>query len=581
VAEPLAVAATSEAGHAGAACVLDGTPRTDRLAERLGLDPAQPAPALIAAGYDRHGSAVLDLIDGGFALAVWAPTGNTALVARDRAGERPLFLAESAGGLLFASEVRNLLAALPRRPAPDQDALLGWLARIPLRDTTLYAGIQRVPPGHAVELGGGRWTVRRWWRPAARRHIATDDAAVAVRGELEAAVERAITGARRPALLLSGGIDSAAVATAAGDRIATCYSGVFPDRPAIDETQRLRRVRAVLGLTGVESAIGSGSALAGAAEFLAEWELPPASPNRSVWAPLYRRAADDGVDVLLTGDGGDELFGCARYLIADRIRSMRPTAAVRLAGSLPGMRPHPRPRLIARALLVYGVRGALPPALHDRLRAARGRSRGPDWLTRPARDDRWRWKRSPGPRWSAYLLHLLTDDPLGTTEQRAREGAMQGLRFRQPLLDPAMVEFAMSLPPELAFDGELDRPLLRRALSGELPDDILGSSRKPAFNALLESALAGPDRALATELITRPRQALRQLVDADRVAAIVRDLGRDGAPPALALDAWRIATAELWLRHHEDPGSTASLNEVLAPPHTSLTVHRPGASVLS
>jgi hypothetical protein len=98
------------------------------------------------------------------------------------------------------------------------------------------------------------------------------------------------------------------------------------------------------------------------------------------------------------------------------------------------------------------------------------------------------------------------------------------------------------------------------------------------FNELLESALAGPDRALATELITQPSSALRQVVDLDSVAALAGRLGSGGAPRTLSLDAWRIASAELWLRHSADPATTARRLAAYVPMEASFAVMRPGAS---
>src|SRR5205823_4408233 len=111
--------------------------------------------------------------------------------------------------------------------------------------------------------------------------------------------------------------------------------------------------------------------------------------------PLLRRAAADGVDVMLDGEGGDELFGCAPYLVADRLRAGRLLAAVRLARRLPGMGEHPRPRLIRRAMLRYGVRPAIPYRLHEPLRRPRREARLAGWLGPEARrehrvgDDPW------------------------------------------------------------------------------------------------------------------------------------------------------------------------------------------------
>ena len=536
-------------------CVIDGRVRTEALAAELGLDPEGPPERIVAEGYAVMGAAALKRLGGEFAVVVWSDGEQRGLLARDRGGTRPLFLAETGDALIFASEVRNLLALLPSRPAPDPTAMAHWLARSPApEERTLFSGIRRLAPGAAIELGGGRWRPFRFWepRPAPVLRVDAPEAAAAVRTGVGAAVERALEGATRPGLMLSGGLDSAVVAAVAVPTAPslTAYSGVFPGAPEVDESPRIADVRNWLGIEGVEAELGAGSALSAAVDFTRAWDLPAASPNRFVWTPLLSRAAADGVDVMLDGEGGDELFGCARYLVADHLRGGRPLAGLGTARRLPGMGARPRPRWIARAMGVYGVRGALPPALHERLRGARGRLGGPEWLAARVADARWSWKARGGPRWWAQLASILTDDQLGAADHQRREAAMHGFELRHPLRDPDLIDLVLRLPPALGFDPELDRPLLRRALAGQLPDASLRSTHKPFFNTLLEQALTGPDAAALRGLLGEPRAELAALLHRDRLGTLLADTQDSNAP-----DLWRLATLEIWLRHGADPGA--------------------------
>jgi asparagine synthetase B (glutamine-hydrolysing) len=150
------------------------------------------------------------------------------------------------------------------------------------------------------------------------------------------------------------------------------------------------------------------------------------------------------------------------------------------------------------------------------------------------------------PIW-AQLVHTLTADRLGAADEQRRQAAMHGLDARHPLRDPELIDLVLSLPPELGFDPHRDRPLARRAFARELPDEVLRYDRKPFFNRLLEDALDGPDRARMRELVSEPHPELAARVRRDSVAGRLDSGGASGR--ARALDLWRLATLELWLRH--------------------------------
>ena len=556
--------------HGDVLCVVDGAPRTAALSDALGLDPSTPPSELLAIGWKRLGERVLEATDGPFAFLLWDAGRGSGLIARDRLGQRPLFIARAQGALLFASEVRNLLRLLPARPAPDRNAVAHWLARTSgPPERTLYEGIEALPPAHLLRLDGHARS-RRYWAPRYEepRPIGVASAAAAVREGLGRAVGRALDGATRPAVMLSGGLDSGAVAAAARtllpDAPPRAYSVVFPYDPEADESGRIAHVRGALGLDWTEASFAGGSALAAGLEFIEQWELPSLSPNLFVWSPLLRRAAADGADVVLDGEGGDELFGCARYLLADRLRAGRPVGALRLARRLPGMGAHPRVRWQRRALAKYGLRAALPHRLHIALRCARGRPVAPQWLTDrasralAARDDAWGWRLRPGPLWHAQLAAQLTS---GIAQQAAdqlrRDAALGGVELRHPLRDPELIDLLLALPPELGFDPHVDRPLLRRALAGELPPALLWDDAKPAFNSVLTRALAGPDLPAVRALLADPHPLLAREVRSEHAAALLEPSAGREPPRAWALDVWRLASLELWLRHQDDPGRAA------------------------
>ena len=276
---------------------------------------------------------------------------------------------------------------------------------------------------------------------------------------------------------------------------------------------------------------------------------------------------------LLDGEGGDEVLGCAPYLIADRLRRGRLRAATRLARSLPGMGPAPDPRMVRRALVRFGLRGALPHTLHRALRRWPTRPGGtPAWLAADlaaqhrADEDPWAWKRLRAPRWWAGKAHDLFagSEELGAADQLRREAASAGLRFAHPYRDQELIELALALPPEPAFDAELDRPLARQAMRGTLPDEVRRGTAKPFFNRFLAEALQA-DLPAIRRLVGSPDAAIRSFVDAEAVISVL-DAPASRRRLEWPLDVWRLATLEFWLRTEADAGAMDVLVERAAVP---------------
>ena len=565
---PLALA-NARVEDAPVACVIDG--RIDdasELAKRAGLDPSAPPERLVAEGFRRLGEECFAHLRGAFAAVVWDAERRRGAIARDRIGEAPLHLFEEpGGGLLFAPDPGDLVRMLPVPPPPDEAWLAHWLARrIAGPELTPFAGLRRVPAGHLIRLDGERWSVESWWRPRPpeRLDLEAPAAAAELRAAMAAAVERVLARSESPAVMLSGGFDSASVAALASRaRSLPAYSGVFPDHPAADESERIATVRSALGLTGVEQNVAGGSALAATLDFVREWHVPPASPNVFLWRPLLERAAADGVDVLLDGEGGDEVFGCSPPLLADLLRRGRLIALREQTRRVPGMGDEPERRKIKRALWRYAVLPTLPPTLHDAARRARGREQRPaPWLAERLRamlDDARRdeWKRRRGPRWWAALVDATgpRSDALGAADQFRREARDAGLRLAHPWRDAELIDFVLRLPPALAFDPHLDRALAREAMRGLVPDRVRLDDTKPYFNDPLADALTGPDRLVLGELVTAPE--LAPYVRPERLAELLDP--RRG--PGWSLDAWRVAAAAAWLRAHSDPDGFRRLLE--------------------
>jgi len=526
---------------------------------------------------ESEGPGALTRLRGRFALLAWQPGTARAIVAVDPLGVGAVFVHESGGTLAAATEIRELLQLIPRRPSPDAAAVARWIAGGTLaRGQTHYEGVRRLEGGCFIEIDGASWRARRYWTVTYERPVSLSraEAVETVRGGVAAAVARHAGAARAPGILLSGGLDSASVA--AGARLAglprlRAYSAVFPEHPTIDESERVASVAEGLDLESRTFAVGSGSMVAPGIEYLQVWGVPSVSPNLFVHRPLLRAAGEDGVNVLLDGQGGDELFGCAAYLLADRLRRVRIASTAGLARHFPGAGAAPSGRLVRRLMREFGVKGMLPLAVHRAARRFRPEHYTAPWLAAEGArlavetDSAWQWKGLDGPRWWAQLADGLTmqRERVGAHDFLRRKNTLAGLEGGHPFLDDLdLIELVLRLPPELSFDSELDRPLLRAAMAGLVPDEVRLRREKSYFNALFETCLDEIDGDIVRSLLTAPDAEVRRYVRQDVVRTMLLEPPPERRPRGWGWAVWRLVGVECWLRAE---GDSAFLDRLLEP----------------
>ncbi len=578
-------------------CVMDGeiTAAPWRALARSTDRPCSPTELLEA--WQRLGEEVVAGLRGSFVLVLWDGTRRSGLLVRDPTGLRPLVRTQTQGSLVFASEIRQLLATLRTVPPPDPVALAFWLSSdICWDERTFFDGIAPLRAGHLLALEAGQVQERAWWRPrySPPDQIGLDDAAKAV-GH---AIKRSITSHTRSGegvgVLLSGGVDStsvAALARAGLDGSAgqlTGYSAVFPGQPQTDESEAIEAVCQQLGIPSVQMAVLGGSPIGGVLRFIAEWRVPSHSVNCFFWPDMLKRVREDGTELLLGGEGGDELFELSSPLLADRLLAGRPASALGLARRVPGGERQPLGPLV-RLCLTETAASTLPSTLLKRLdRPSNAWMGEPAWL-RPrlaklhrAEENPFRWRELDGPRWWRYRAYILSAgrEIVGFSDEIRRLYQRPEIRVHQPLLDLDLVELVLSLPPELAFSSDMDRPVLRTAARGLIPEQIRTRVGKSDFAPVLSTALAADDLALARSLLLASDARIREFVEVD----VVREQLFEGAPQRhpqgperWAIDIWRMISVECWLRAQEDPADATTLLSRASETRTSFHLALPGS----
>jgi len=474
--------------------------------------------------YARDGARFAESLRGMYAIALFDAQAGRLLLARDPFGIKPLYYVERADGIAFASEPQALIAAglAGRRLEPRaRDELLQL--QFSTGRETVFAGVNRVLPGETLVVSQGR-IVERLHRSALPDGGPADwDEAEALE-RLDAALADSVTVHQRAdvdyGMFLSGGIDSAALLALmarTGGRRVRAYTVGFPGSAAHDERAHARRLAAEVGAEHVEVAFDEG-------DF---WRLLPAvaaaldDPAADYAAlPSYKLAARAAaeVKVVLTGEGGDELFaGYGRYRSAMR-PWWRGGKAFRRRGLLEGL----------------GLLRAPRPGWRDGIGAAEARA------LRPGRSRLQTLQAVDCADWLAHDLLLKVDRCL----------MAHGLEGRTPFLDPVVARVAFRLPDRLKVERGLGKWLLRRWLDRHLPA-AQPFARKRGFTVPVAEWIAGKGAALGP--LVAAQAGVNEVCDGDAVRALYRapmDKRRGFA-------AWTLLFYALWHRRHIEGGAPA------------------------
>ena len=266
----------------------------------------------IVHAYEEWGEAAFGRLRGMFGIALWDRPGRTLLIARDRAGIKPLHFVERGARLYFGSEIKSLIAAGAVEPAIDLEALDHYLSFLYApRDRSLFKGVRKLPPGHFLRWRDGKADIVKYWEISAAEPFrgGPDEAARALRGVLTDAVRSHMVSDVPLGAFLSGGVDSSIVVglmAEASNRPVQTFSIGF-DEPQFDELEHARRVATHFGTDHHEFVVRpDGLSIL---DRLIEHFDEPFADSSAIPTWYVSEIARRHVTVVLSGDGGDELFG--------------------------------------------------------------------------------------------------------------------------------------------------------------------------------------------------------------------------------------------------------------------------------
>jgi asparagine synthase (glutamine-hydrolysing) len=571
----LAIVGAEGATVGSFSCWLSGRlTNAEELCERFGLPRDCDVPRLIAHAYARAGPEAGGILRGTFIVVSYDREREVATVVRDHLGGRPLVYVRVGRGALFAEHERAIVDLLPSTPEPDRLALTRWIERgsVP-PGHTLFDGVRHVSPAHSALLSAGGILIEPYWRPCYEGTVSgsRDEIAERLRNAAFAAIQRTAQGAQRPAVSLSGGLDSSCVAaglvaqekTTSG---ALALAGVFPAHPEADERELIEATAQHTGLpVQLIPFDQDASVLSPALEHIDRWSLPPATPNLFLWKPMMATARRLGVDVMLDGEGGDELFSFSPHLIADTLRRGQLPAAWKLTRRIPEVGSEPGLRVRLRMLRVWGVRRLIPPTV-KRQRLAPAHSPGSlllpaDALALLELADEGEHQLD-GPHWWRALAQDLTTAgaTLGASGHLRRESVDERIDGRHPFLfDLDLLQTVLTTPPELQFDPVRDRSLLRDALAGHIPEAVRTRHIKSHFTDLLAAGLT-TDGALLASGPVRPDAPVRAFLRPEPLDQLLGE-ETNARDRRATRQLWHVGLADVWLRALEHPDYPRELLE--------------------
>jgi asparagine synthase (glutamine-hydrolysing) len=519
--------------------------------------------------YQHWGPDCVQRLRGQFAFAIWDARHERLFMARDRFGEKPLYLYEAHGGLYFASEMKALLTLPGVEREIDPAAVWDYLAyRYVPGPRTLFRGIRKLPPATAAIFQMGTLKETRYWVPPDRHPLDrpwtmnADDTVAAFLRQLDEAVRLQMVSDVPFGAYLSGGLDSSVVVA-----LMTRYCGQVKTFSVGFEGDR----NSELGYAGMvarrfntehrELVVSHRDFMQRLPQLVASRDAPVSEPS-DVALYLLAHEASRSVKMVLTGEGSDETLGGYRKHVAERLswmylglpRVLRQRLVLPLIEALPFRF---RELKIAAASLAcedwseryvrwfgamsFDERGALAPRF-ARTEPRNDAAGGPPFDARP----------DAGPLRRLLYFDQTSWLPDNLLERGDRMSMAGCIEARLPFLDHKLVEFVASLPDKWRVDGLRTKRVLRQAARSLLPREIL-KRPKVGFRAPVTAWFADGMRDYLYDHLRSSDSLTRSYYDPVVLDRLL-DEHTNGVQPHDKL-LWTLLTLEIWQRQYNAPGA--------------------------
>lgn len=520
--------------------------------------------------YLKYGFDVLNKLNGIFAFAIWDSRSNQLFLARDGMGVKPLYFSETSKGFLFASEIKSLLKEPSVSREINPESLVSHLTYLwSPTPSTLLKSVHKLEPGFAMIIQNGK--VEKKWSfytlPLIEDipDISIKDATLAVKNSVRVAVERQMVADVPVGTFLSGGLDSSAITAFAknivGSESLKCFTISVDDKAAKQEgmTNDLPYAKKVAKHLGVDLlTVHVGPEMADElATMIYHLDEPQADPAPLNVLFISRLAREQGIKVLLSGAGGDDIFsGYRRHkaLMMEKYWAWLPQSIRHTMSETSKMLPN-KPaslRRLAKAFRYANLDGdsriasyfnwldpnSVNSLFSDDLRSELSFCNPLEQSLADIPEN------IPALNRMLFLeqKHFLADHNLNYTDKMSMAA---GVEVRVPLLDPDLVELAARLPIKYKQRGSEGKWIFKKAMEGILPNDVIYRP-KTGFGTPMRSWLHGPLKTLVRDILSESSINKRKWFDSKTVNRLLHEdeIGIvDGSYTIFAL-----LCIELWAR---------------------------------
>jgi asparagine synthase (glutamine-hydrolysing) len=526
--------------------------------------------------YEELGIDFVQEIEGDFAIALWDGERNQLMLVRDRIGVKPLYYYQQSGRLIFASEIKAILAHPSVTPEVDEESLYHYLSFITApAPRTLFRNIRKLPAGHLLvcERDGTTRTVQYWDALPPNTNVgpgyrSDEDQQGAILKLLRSSIKKRMMADVPFGVFLSGGVDSSANVALMSEQLSRpvdTFTVGFRDHEALNELESARQIAQRFGTNHHEILIGEAELESFLPALAFHQDDPIADP---VCVPLYyvsKLARESGTIVIQVGEGSDEIFsGYDKYIKylrlyenfwrhAEKMPRFARVAASTIAGPVVA-RVVKKPeaidlvrRLGANEALFWGAAIVFDETLKSHLISSKMREsfKGVSSYKVVLEDLERLTERRPDSDFLTRLTYLelklrLPELLLTRTDKMTMATSVEA---RVPFLDHKLIEFAMGIPRAQKVEGGSGKHILKRALEEVLPRDML-YRRKRGFGAPVKEWFRGSARHRLEEQVTRSTLRHRKFFDYQLIARLFDEHQRGSRDWGFHL--WNLLNLSLW-----------------------------------